>query len=171
MPTKVMYGPKSLPGNRPPASSTLHPALPDDRPARLTGKAEVDANAGRVLIVDDDPGVLALVSKMATSIGYHPTIAEDAVEALSCLAKGRYDLVITDYDMPFIDGYQLADQIKEKHVGTRVIIMTGHCTSEVTDMLNGSAIVDGLLLKPFNLKTMQEKIEMVQHPRCERSTS
>lgn len=171
MPRKAMYGSKSLPDARSPASSKPHPPLPDDNLSRSAGEAKVDANAGRVLIVDDDPGVLALLSKMAASLGYHPTIAEDAVEALSYLANDRYDLVITDYDMPFIDGYQLADQIKEKYIGTPVIIMTGHCASEVIDMLDGSFIVDGLLFKPFNLKIMQEKIEMVRHPRCGRSRS
>ena len=38
--------------------------------------------------------------------------------------------------------------------------MTGHSEREVVDLLNGSGIVDGLLLKPFNLKTLKEKIEM-----------
>ena len=79
--------------------------------------------------------------------------------------------MITDYDMPFMDGYQLADQIKEKHFGTRVIIMTGHCGQDVTDMLDGSGIVDGLLLKPFNLKTMKEKIGRAGHPRSGKWTS
>ena len=59
-----------------------------------------------------------------------------------------------------MDGYQLADQIKEKHFGTRVIIMTGHCEEDVADMLDESGIVDGMLLKPFNLKTLKEKIEL-----------
>ncbi|MBC2711558.1 MAG: response regulator [Desulfosarcina sp.] len=93
------------------------------------------------------------------------------MDALYYLTKAHYDLVLTDYDMPFIDGYQLADQIKEKHFGTRVIIMTGHCERDVTDMMDGSGIVDGLLLKPFNLETMKEKIEMVGYPHSGEWTS
>jgi len=58
----------------------------------------------------------------------------------------------------------LRHHFKEKHFGTRVIIMTGHCEREVTDMMDGSGIVDGLLLKPFKLGTMKEKIEMVIYP-------
>ncbi len=114
----------------------------------------------RILIVDDNSDILKLVSKMAQLVGYRHTTAEDAVDALHYLAKAHYDLVITDYDMPFMDGYQLADQIKKKYLGTRVIIMTGRCERDVTDKLEGSGIVDGLLLKPFNLNTMKEKIQL-----------
>jgi CheY-like chemotaxis protein len=108
---------------------------------------------------------------MATCLGYRPTLAEDGVDALYYLTKGHYDLVITDYDMPFIDGYQLADQIKEKHFGTKVIIMTGHSESDIADLLDGSGIVDGLLLKPFNLEALKEKIEMAIQPRFGEWTS
>jgi CheY-like chemotaxis protein len=101
---------------------------------------------------------------MTARLGYQPTVAEDGVDALYHLTRTHYDLVLTDYDMPFIDGYQLADQIKEKHFGTRVIVMTGSCEPDVLDMLDGAGIVDGLLLKPFNLKTLKEKIELVVNP-------
>ena len=150
-------------GGLPPAPETSRSSL-DDQPAQSFDRLALDSNASRILIVDDNPNILKLVSKMATRLGYRSTIAEDGVDALYYLTKGHYDLVITDYDMPFIDGYQLADQIKEKHFGTRVIIMTGHCEKEVEDLLDGSGIVDGLLLKPFNLKTMKEKIEMALQP-------
>jgi CheY-like chemotaxis protein len=90
------------------------------------GGLTFDSDASRILIVDDDPVILRLVARMAASLGYHPTMAEDGVHALYYLTKAHSDLVITNYDMPFIDGYQLADQIKERHFGTRVIIMTGH---------------------------------------------
>jgi hypothetical protein len=43
--------------------------------------------------------------------------------------------------------------------------MTGHCEREVTDLLDGSGIVDGVLLKPFSLEAMKEKIQLVCSPR------
>ena len=157
-------------GRLPASPETFHPLL-DDHPAQSADGLRLDSDASRILIVDDNPDILRLVSKMATCLGYRPTIAEDGVDALYYLTKGYYDLVITDYDMRFIDGYQLADQIKEKHFGTRVIIMTGHCEKEVEDLLDGSGIVDGLLLKPFNLKALKEKIEMAIQPRFQTWTS
>ena len=170
MSTKTLHGSEPLPGSRLPTSSeTFYPSL-DAQSAQSAKGLTLDSAAKRILIVDDDPNILKLVSKMAACLGYHPTNAEDAVEALLYLAKAHYDLVLSDYDMPFMDGYQLADEIKEKYFGTRVIIMSGHCGQDVEDMLDGSDIVDGLLLKPFNLRTMQEKIEMAGHARCGRWT-
>ena len=147
----------------PPVPGTSRPTM-GDQPAQSADGWALDSDASRILIVDDDPVILKLVARMVASLGYRPTVAEDGVDALYYLTKAHYDLVITDYAMPFIDGYQLADQIKENHFGTRVIIMTGHCEKEVEDLLDGSGIVDGMLLKPFNLKTMKEKIEMAIQP-------
>ena len=164
MPTMIANRSEPWPDGRLPVSpDTFHPSL-DDHPAQLADGLKLDSDVSRILIVDDNPDILELVSKMATHLGYRPTNAEDGVDALYYLTRGHYDLVITDYDMPFIDGYQLADQIKEKHFGTKVIIMTGHSEREVADLLDGSGIVDGLLLKPFNLKTLKEKIEMAIQP-------
>ena len=72
--------------------------------------------------------------------------------------------MITDYNMPSMDGYQLADWIKEKYFGTKVIIMTGCYQEDILDTLIASRIVDGFLLKPFNLSSMKGQIANVLHP-------
>lgn len=153
----------STDGRLPVSPEPFHPSL-DNHPAQSADGLRLDSDASRILIVDDNSDILKLVSKMVARLGYHPIVAEDGADALSYLTKTHCDLVITDYDMPFIDGYQLADQIKERHFGTKVIIMTGHCERDVADLLDGSGIVDGLLLKPFNLKSLKEKIEMAIQP-------
>ncbi len=130
----------------------------DVYPVQSADGPKVDANSRRILVVDDDPNILKLVAKMVARLGHHPATAEDAMDALFHLAEAHYHLVITDYKMPFMDGYQLAARIKAQRYGIRVIIMTGHCEEEVTNGLNGSGIVDGFLFKPFNLNTLQEKI-------------
>jgi CheY-like chemotaxis protein len=164
MPAKISDRMAPTPDGRLPVSpDTLQPP-PEAHPAQSADGPTLDSDASRILIVDDNPDILMLVSKMATHLGYRPTIAENGVDALSYLTKGHFDLVITDYNMPFMDGYQLADHIKEKHFGTKVIIMTGHSESDVVDLLDGSGIVDGLLLKPFSMNTMKTKIEMAIQP-------
>lgn len=131
----------------------------EPHPVQSADGPKVDANSRRILVVDDDPNILKLVAKMVARLGHHPVAAEDAMDALFHLADAHYHLVITDYKMPFMDGYQLAVRIKAQHYGTRVIIMTGHCEEEVTNGLNGTGIVDGFLFKPFKLNTLKEKIE------------
>lgn len=120
-----------------------------------------DSKTRRILIVDDDPEVLQLIIHMVVCLGLIPDSAEDARGALSQMKQTHYDLVLTDYIMPFLDGYQLATQIKQGHEKTKVIIMTGHCENGIRQMLNASNVVDGLLLKPFNLATLKEKINAV----------
>ena len=171
MPTISPNRSETSPDDRLPAAPESFHSSMDDHPAPSTDRLTLDSDANRILIVDDNPDILKLVSKMATSLGYHPTTAEDGVEALHYLTRAHYDLVITDYDMPFIDGYQLADRIKEKYFGTKVIIMTGHSKEDMADLLDGSGIVDGLLLKPFNLNVLKEKIEMAIQPRFQTWTS
>ena len=179
MSTNVMNGLEPSPANRQSVAARVFDPSAMDRTAPSGDKVLPDSEIMQILIVDDDYDVLKLVARMATILGYRPTTAEDALEALSRLNKKHYDLVLTDYKMPFIDGYELAGQIKKKRSGTKVIIMTGHCdqtfaahfyanfeqgrpfpaVESVTDMLEGSDVVDGLLLKPFNLQTMKEKLE------------
>jgi CheY-like chemotaxis protein len=155
---------KALPGKRRRERTTNIHRARGIHPASLAGRLQHSLHTGRALVVDDDAGVLELVSKMVAHLGYRPTMAVDGVEALQHLARARFDLVITDYDMPFIDGYQLADQIKERYFGTRVIIMTGHLEEDVGCLADSAGVVDGLLFKPFSLATMKAKIETVCRP-------
>lgn len=162
MPTMIANQSEPRPDGRSSVSPDTFRQPLDDHPSQLADGLRLDSDASRILIVDDNPETLKLVSKMAARLGYDPTTAEDGVDALYHLTRTHYDLVLTDYDMPFIDGYQLADQIREKHFGTRVVVMTGSCDPDILDMLDGSGIVDGVLLKPFNLNTMRETIQRVR---------
>ncbi len=165
MSAQTQRPPKALPGRRRPARATRIHRSQGAHPVNLGGRLKQDVSTGRILIVDDDAGVLKLVASMAAHLGFRPTTAIDGVDALHRLARTRFDLVITDYDMPFIDGYQLADQIKEQYFGTRVIIMTGHLEEDVGCLMDSAGVVDGLLFKPFSLATMKASIETVCRPR------
>ena len=134
------------------------PAFPERHPPRL-GRG---SGAPCHLNVDDDQDILNLVAKMVSRLGYHATTTADAADALLHLADTPYDLVISDYAMPRMDGYQLADQIREKHFGTKIIIMTGHRDPDLIDLLQHSGIVDGLLFKPFTLDTLKEKLQLAE---------
>ena len=143
------------------------PAFPERHLSRL----DRGSGAPRLLIVDDDQGILNLVAKMVSRLGYHATATADPVDALLRLADTRYDMVISDYAMPRMDGYQLADQIREKHFGTKIIIMTGHCDPDLIDLLQHSGIVDGLLFKPFTLDTLKEKLQLTEDSHFRRQVA
>ncbi len=149
---------KSPTGAQPPTFTESIRPPQDAYPVQSTDGPKVDANSCRILVVDDDPIILNLVAKMVERLGHYATAAEDAMAALFYLAAAHYHLVITDYKMPFMDGYELAARIKAQHFGTRIIVMTGHCEEEVAGWLNGSGLADGFLCKPFDLNTLKEKI-------------
>lgn len=134
--------------------------VPDDGPSRTQKGLTLNTDARRVLVVDDDPNIVQLVAKMAACLGYRTATCQEAVDALSCLSKTYFSLVITDYDMPFMDGLELAGQIKKKYLSTRVIMMSGHGPGTLRDRVAGSNVVDGLLFKPFNLQSLKESIEV-----------
>ncbi|BBO66933.1 hypothetical protein DSCA_08630 [Desulfosarcina alkanivorans] len=129
-----------------------HPDIPMGWPA-------MNSVAHRILIVDDDPCILQVVEKMVQHLGCRTTAVATAKKALRVLSESFHDVVLTDYGMPWMDGCQLAARVKTAHPGIRVIIMTGHCEAEITDRLERPGLVDGLLLKPFNLDALRKKIE------------
>jgi DNA-binding NtrC family response regulator len=133
--------------------------------APSTGGWDGPGSGKRVLIVDDDPGILMLVSKMVLLLGFHPKTAVDGLDALKTLAKYACRLVITDDDMPAMDGYQLAEQIQKRHADTPVVIMTGIQEGERLNALVASGLVAGRLLKPFNLKKLRIAIKKVTDQR------
>ena len=72
-------------------------------------------HAGDILLVDDDPDLLKLISLRLTSAGYRVRTADSGEMALALLAVARPSVVISDLRMPGIDGLQLFDAIPRQH--------------------------------------------------------
>jgi diguanylate cyclase (GGDEF)-like protein/PAS domain S-box-containing protein len=112
----------------------------------------------RLLVVDDDPTVLDLISTKLNLEGYMVTTAESAETALSLVGKNDFDLVITDLILPGIDGFTLTEVLKTKHPTVGVIVITGmtDVSSAVRAMRSGA---DDYISKPFNLEHMAISVE------------
>lgn len=83
-------------------------------------------SGARLLLVDDDPGLLKLLGMRLTSQGYQVTTAESGQQGLKLLARSRPDLVISDLRMDEMDGMQLFAEIQKAQPGLPVIILTAH---------------------------------------------
>ena len=83
------------------------------------------ANRGRVLIVDDDPEWVDVLSDFLVEEGYSVTSAPNGVAALESLARMEPLVVITDVGMPMMDGRQLLARVREQNVRIPVIVVTG----------------------------------------------
>jgi len=114
-------------------------------------------HSAEILLVDDDPDLLKLISLRLTSAGYRVRTADSGETALAALAVARPAAVITDMRMPGIDGLQLFEAIHRQHPALPVIILTAHGTipDAVTATQRG---VFGFLTKPFDSQELLQKV-------------
>ena len=112
---------------------------------------------GHVLVIDDDPDLLALLSMRLTSAGYRVTAVPSAEAALAQLAIERPQLVLSDVQLPGRDGMALFDEIRARHPSLPVILLTAHGT--IPDAVDATARgVFSYLTKPFDGKALLDKI-------------
>lgn len=107
-----------------------------------------------ILVVDDEENARVCLSKLLSAEGYMVSAAGDGEEALNCLQGGQYQLVITDINMPRMNGLDLVDSICNQHPGLDVIMMTafGGVDSYVKAMKLG---VFEYLHKPVKLEELK----------------
>lgn len=110
-----------------------------------------------ILLVDDDPGLLRLLSLRLKSAGYEVTATDSGEGALAVLAAFRPDIIITDLRMDGMDGLALFDVVHEQHPTLPVIILTAHGSipDAVEATRNG---VFSFLTKPFESQKLLEQV-------------
>jgi CheY-like chemotaxis protein len=118
----------------------------------------------RVLVVDDNIEIRILVARMCACLGCSTHCAADGREAFIYLQDGSFDLVITDYEMPVMDGFELAAQIRHRHPYLPVILMTGRYDHDLRERLQTTDLFVALLEKPFNLMALREKLRILEVP-------
>ena len=114
-------------------------------------------NASPILLVDDDPDLLRLLSLRLTAANYRVVEADSAEAALVKMAVERPALVISDVRLPGRDGMALFDEIRTQHPGLPVILLTAHGTiPDAVEATSRGAFA--YMTKPFDGKTLVEKV-------------
>jgi CheY-like chemotaxis protein/anti-sigma regulatory factor (Ser/Thr protein kinase) len=114
-------------------------------------------NLKRILVVDDDAGILELVSNALCDQG-HIERASTAEEALDCLQRVAYDVIVTDLRMPGMGGLELLRRVSEMRPDTRVIVMTGESGPDVVvESLRHHAFT--YLVKPFTMNVLRDAVQ------------
>lgn len=105
----------------------------------------------KILLVDDDPLLIELGSAKLAQAGYQPLAAANGAEALAILKAGGADLVISDIEMPVMDGYKLTAEIRRDAATamTPVIVITGSDRPEAVDKAFAAGATS-FLSKPIN---------------------
>ncbi|MFW2271913.1 response regulator [Burkholderia orbicola] len=115
------------------------------------------ALAARVLVVDDHPVNRTLQQSQLVALGYEAQTAEDGASALRRCADARYDLVITDLNMPGMDGYTLARALRAQYPDLPVVASTAHASAEERARCAEAGMVD-VLVKPVLLDTIDRTV-------------
>ena len=125
----------------------------------------MDTDKPNILIVDDEPGVCWALAELAESMGYAAETAHDAAAGMGKLARGSFDAVVLDIQLPGLNGLDALPRIKSDHPGLPVVVITAHGTMETAI----AAVQRGAfeyLLKPVDMQTIQTVLSAaVEHRR------
>ncbi|WP_213998770.1 sigma 54-interacting transcriptional regulator [Arsukibacterium sp.] len=116
----------------------------------------------RLLLVDDDPSLLRLLTLRLEGEGYQVVSADCAETALTILNKQSFDVVLSDLRMPGLDGMSLFDEIAKRYQGLPVVLMTAHGSipEAVAATQRG---VFGFLTKPLNNAELRDILKQAVH--------
>ena len=114
----------------------------------------------RILIVDDFSTMRRIIKNLLNDLGYTNTaVADDGSTALTALAQGSFDFVVTDWNMPGMTGIELLKAIRadDRFKTLPVLMVTAEAKREqiIEAAQNG---VNGYIIKPFTAQTLEEKL-------------
>lgn len=123
---------------------------------------------GKILVVDDEPGILKVTSLRLKKLGYNVLTAADGKEALDTIRSENPDLVLLDLVMPFMNGTEVCEQIKNdkalKHIP--VILFTASGSGAMTAEKIKKIGADDYIVKPFEPEELTGKIEEILAQRA-----
>ena len=136
------------------AAGEAAPAQPDTPPLPLRAPEGV-----KLLVVDDHPVNLAMLQRQLKVLGLEADTATHGAEALAKWRRERHGLVITDVQMPEMDGYAVARAIRAEQGGAKpmVVAFTANTHREALEQCTAAGM-DDYLTKPTELATLREKL-------------
>ncbi|MCK5106649.1 MAG: response regulator transcription factor [Elusimicrobiales bacterium] len=118
------------------------------------------ASGKKILIADDDPDIVDLLETYFIGKKYEVVVVMNGKDALKKVENEKFDIILLDVMMPYIDGYHVAYEISSKQESSspKIIIMTSRdvSTEKGIALLSGAVEV---VQKPFSLKDLQSKID------------
>ncbi|MDA5342956.1 ATP-binding protein [Stenotrophomonas maltophilia] len=127
------------------------------KPVRAT------AARGRVLLVEDNAVNRELIQQQLEEIGFAVDAAGNGAEALELWKDGHYRAVLTDINMPVMDGYALARDLRQRGQSLPILAITATALASERERCLAAGI-DDLLLKPFNLDRLEAALARTNAP-------
>jgi two-component system OmpR family response regulator len=135
-------------------SGTMHATVTMPSPGESLGAA------GRLLVVDDEANIRALLSAALRLTGFDVRVAADGREALAAAAEFEPDLVVLDVMLPDLDGFEVAQRLRASDQPVPVLFLTAR--DAVDDRISGLAVGgDDYVTKPFSLEEVVLRIRAI----------
>jgi two-component system OmpR family response regulator len=123
-------------------------------------EADVTNPVGRVLVVDDEPNICALLSATLRLTGFDVRVASGGHAALVAAEEYEPDLVVLDVMLPDLDGFQVAQRLRSSGSGVPVLFLTAR--DAVEDRISGLTVGgDDYVTKPFSLEEVVLRIRAI----------
>lgn len=118
----------------------------------------------RILVVDDEPAIRALVARIAQRAGFDVEVARDGAEAIEKLDAARFGVVILDLMMPNVDGYGVIDHVRSTGGQHPAIILVSAADNAAVRRVDGE-IVHSVIRKPFDIDVLSDLITAAAESR------
>jgi DNA-binding NtrC family response regulator len=114
----------------------------------------------KILIVDDAGPVVVLCVNVLQALGYAVKGANRGETAVELMRREPFDLMVLDYKMPGMSGFEVFEQARALHPRMAVVLVTGHGTPEIINEANRLGF-QAILLKPFTSDELRGTVEKV----------
>jgi CheY-like chemotaxis protein len=115
----------------------------------------------KILIIEDDRLLLETTSAFLQSEGFLTQSASDGIQGLELATSGDFDLVLTDFVLPSLNGVEICRRLRERGVRTPVIMLTGEKREEIDKVLGLELGADDYLIKPVGMRELLARIHAV----------
>ena len=112
---------------------------------------------GRVLVVDDEPAIRALVAKIVGRAGLAVDTACDGSDAIAKMQDTTYSVLVVDLMMPIVDGFGVVDYVRKLPAPRPAVIVASASDSAVLRQLDGT-VVHSIVRKPFEIDVLGDLI-------------
>ena len=120
---------------------------------------ETESNSFNILVVDDEPSYRKAMKRLLNTDGHNVTLAEDGIDGLRILEKKEFDMVLTDINMPNMNGWEFLEKVDALYPELPVAIITGYLEYMDSTKYKIDISTRKILRKPIKLKDIRELIK------------
>jgi DNA-binding NtrC family response regulator len=144
------------------AASASSLAIATQRPAgvdRRSGSSEIAKARPGILVIDDEVDLLNMLADELFDAGFDVTAVDNGRDAICAVQRKKFDVAITDFKMPDMDGLQTATALKQLDPQLPIVMVTGYASKTAVLAMGPRQVLVGLLLKPFAVEQVLEILE------------